>query len=137
MLNRFFCLLAVVAFACQAQTTHETNEDAIRKLISTFSMARNAHDGKAVAALYTEDGEWMTNNVANAVRGRAALTKLWNEVKGSVDRKISSIDFSGSNVAIVHVTTQYEAPIGLHSEMFVLVNDGPGGWKIKIHQTLD
>jgi uncharacterized protein (TIGR02246 family) len=41
-------------------------------LIKTFADARNAHDGEAVAALYSEDGEWISAN-GYFVHGRPAL----------------------------------------------------------------
>ena len=40
---------------------------------------------------------------------------------------------------MVKASTQYGPPIGLHSELFVLVNENmiAPNWKIRLHQSLD
>jgi ketosteroid isomerase-like protein len=110
----------------------------VRRFIKAFADARNLHDGPAVAALYSENGEWLQNHGTEVVRGREALSRLWGGVTRTVERTVSSIEFPGPNIAIVRVATKYEPPTGLHSEVFVLVLDPTKtNWEIHVHQTLD
>lgn len=151
MQSRIVLPLLILAFGLpfgvaqdQAQ---QLREEPVRALIKAFADARNAHDGQAVAALYSEDGEWITDPfpVAHSISGRHGLAIQWGAVTGKVDRTISSIDFPGPNIAVVRVATQYEAPRSRHSEVFILVNEGvkhppspdAGTWKIRVHQTID
>lgn len=134
MQRRLLLLFAVISFAVPAQTPANANSD-VRALIEAFANARNAHDGKSTAAFYSDDGEWISNDGSNVVRGKADLARLWSAVTGHVDRTVKSVEYPGRNIAVVYVATQYEAPIGLHSEVFVLVYEG--AWKIRVHQTLD
>ncbi len=135
-------LLAFTVLAGHAQTP-ANREDAIRAFIKTFGDARNAHDGNSVAALYTEDGEWIQNDELTRVRGRANLAKLWNGITGHVDRTINAIEFPGPDIATVRVSCQYHPDTGitgLHSEVFVLVNESvtkSPNWRIFVHQTLN
>jgi len=139
MHRSIFLLLTLSVFSLQAQI-QGTREDAVRILINAFADARNAHDGDSVAALYSEDGEWLQNHGTAVVRGRAALSRLWGSATGHVDRTISSIEFPGPNIAVVRVSTEYGPPIGNHAEVFVLVTEDTKSltnWRIHIHQTLD
>ena len=135
-------MLAVTVLAGHAQTQAD-REAAVRALIKTFADARNAHDGNSVAALYTEDAEWIQNDELTRVRGRANLARLWNGVTGHVDRTISAIEFPGPDIATVRVSCQYQpdtGTTGLHSEVFVLVNENSAtspNWRISVHQTLN
>lgn len=132
-----FSILAVLVFSGEAQI-QTSREDSIRGFIKAFADARNLHDGDVVAAMYSENGEWLQNHGTQVVRGRAALSRLWSSVTGHVDRRVSSIEFPGTNIAIVKVAAEYAPPIGLRSEVFVLVSDGTKtNWEIHIHQTLD
>ncbi len=134
-----FVLLVLTISTGQAQTK-ATMEDAVRTVIKAFADARNSHDGQAAASQYSEDGEWIQNHATAVIRGGEDLAKLWGSLPGHVDRTISSIEFPGPNIAVVRVATQYGPPQGLHSEVFILVNDDyrdPSNWKIRIHQTLD
>jgi uncharacterized protein (TIGR02246 family) len=132
-------LLTLTVFAAQAQT-QTAKEDRVRRLITAFAEARNGNDGNAVAAFYSEDGEWIQNHATATVHGRVALAQFWSQAQRAqahVDRAILSIEFPGTNIAIVRVSTQYGPPVGLHSEVFVLVDESALIWKIRIHQTLD
>jgi uncharacterized protein (TIGR02246 family) len=119
-----------------AQTSSHPEEAAVRALIKTFADARNAHDGPAVAALYSDDGEWLgPKGSPRIVVGRPALAKMWSAVPGQVERTIQSIDFPGNNIAIVRVATQYP-DIGRHNETFVIIKERLK-WEIRVHQTVD
>ena len=125
---------AALAAEADAQSSPADGES-LRTLVKTFANARNAHDGQAAAALYSEDGEWIGAHGA-LVRGRIELARMWSGVTGQVQRTIQSIDFAGPNIAVVRVLTQYEEPIGLHHETFIFVKDS-GTWNIRVHQSVD
>jgi uncharacterized protein (TIGR02246 family) len=108
--------------------------NSIRALVKAFADARNARDGNAAAAVYSEDGEWLSED-GHPVRGRPLLASLWGSVTGQVQRTISSIDFPSDNLAVVRVETQYDDSRGRHLEAFVFVkNDGK--WSIRVHQSI-
>jgi uncharacterized protein (TIGR02246 family) len=114
----------------------QADDRLVRALIEKFAALRNAHDGPAVAALYSEDGEWLGARGQGATRGRTALAQLWGGVSGRVERTIQSLDFPGPNIAVVHVITQYAEPVGQHHEVFVTVKED-GVWLIRVHQSVD
>ncbi len=145
---RTFAVLFTVSLShqviAQIIPNRQTKEADVRALISQFAEVRNAHDGNAVAALYTTDGEWLQNEGTARVYGRPNLAKWWGSLTGHVDRKISSIEFPGTDIAVVHVILQEEGHNEQHSEVFILIdtlldtwiNKSGHGWRIKIHQTL-
>lgn len=69
--------LAAVAHA----QSFQSDEASPRTLVKTFANARNAHDGQAVAALYSEDGEWIGARGAS-VLARPELARMWSGVTG-------------------------------------------------------
>jgi uncharacterized protein (TIGR02246 family) len=131
-------LSAALVTMCVAQSQDKAvgDEASLRTLIKTFADARNAHDGQAVAALYSEDGEWMSANGQGIVRGRADLARIWSGQTGLVQRTVQSSEFVGPNLAVVRVATEYAEPIGRHNETFVFVKDS-GTWNIRVHQSID
>jgi uncharacterized protein (TIGR02246 family) len=100
-------------------TALNPEEGAVKTLMTTFANARNAYDGPAMAALYSEDGE-MRGPTGSRIVGRPALARMWSGVKGQVERTIRSVDFPGTDVAIVHVAAQY-TDSARGSEIFVIV----------------
>jgi ketosteroid isomerase-like protein len=132
-------LLGLIAAAALAELSNaqprQTEEPLIRTVITVFADARNAHDGDAASAQYSEDGEWISAH-GYVVHGKAALATLWSGVTGQVERTIESIDLVGPNIAVVRVTTQYEEPVGRHHETFVLVKVNEK-WNIRVHQSVD
>src|SRR5580704_13657332 len=128
-------VLTVALAAGSAGQSPSADEESVRTLIKAFADARNAHDGQAVAALYSEEGEWISA-AGYFVQGRPALVGLWNGVTGQVQRTIQSIDFAAPNIAVVRVGTQYAEPIGRHRETFILIKVR-GSWSIRLHQSVD
>jgi uncharacterized protein (TIGR02246 family) len=134
-----FCVMAATLAAigrAQSAPKESLDEISIRALIQRFADARNAHDGDAVAAIYSEDGEWMASIETKPVKGRPALAALWGNLAGQVQRTIRSIEFPGNRIAVVRVATHYSQPPGDHSETFILVKD-EGKWSIRVHQSID
>jgi uncharacterized protein (TIGR02246 family) len=117
-------------------TRPHPDESAVRQFMRKFADTRNSHDGSAVAALYSEDGEWLGGGRAH---GRAALTELWTRVAASpvtAERTIQSLEFPGPNLAVVRNIVTYSNDSGRHHETMILVKED-GAWKIRVHQTLD
>ena len=115
-------------------TALDREESAVRSLITTFADARNAHDGPGAAALYSEDGE-LRGPTGSRIAGRPGLAKVWSGVTGQVERTIQSVDFPGTNIAIVHVATQY-TNTERRNEIFIVVKEQLN-WNIWVHQTVN
>jgi uncharacterized protein (TIGR02246 family) len=92
---------------------HKTDETAIRANIAKFVTAYNAQDAKAVAALFTADGQIIDKDGALS-EGRAAIEKTFKEIFDAAPQKelevsVESIRFIGSDLA-VEVGTTKETP---------------------------
>jgi uncharacterized protein (TIGR02246 family) len=92
---------------------HSTDEAAIRANIEKFVKAYNAGDAKAVAALFTPDGE-VHDKAGNEAEGREAIEKTFAKIFKDMPEKnlevfIESIRFIGSDLAL-EVGTTKETP---------------------------
>src|ERR1700683_1663361 len=86
-----FILAFGLPFGVAQDQAQQLREEPVRALIKAFADARNAHDGQAVAALYSEDGEGISAGFptpAQGVSGRAELSTMWGLVTAKVDRTI-------------------------------------------------
>ena len=119
-----------------AQPPAPDDDQSIRGLIKAFADARNAHNGEAVGALYSADGEWISADGRTRAQGKAELVRMWNGAQGQVQRTVDSIDLPGNSIAVVRVSTQYWEPIGRHREVFILAKDHDQ-WRIRLHQSID
>jgi uncharacterized protein (TIGR02246 family) len=112
---------------------HKANEEAVRALFRKFADARNAHDGPAAAALYSEDGEWSNEFRGGTLRGRESLATMWSGVTDQVERTVDSVDFPLPTVAIVRATLRPPDHSGEFHETLVLIRE-QGVWHIRAHQ---
>jgi len=92
---------------------HSADEAAIRANIDRFVQAYNAGDAKAVAALFTADGE-VHDKAGNEAEGREAIEKTFAKVFQEMPEKnievfVESIRFIGSDLAL-EVGTTKETP---------------------------
>jgi uncharacterized protein (TIGR02246 family) len=92
---------------------HSADEAAIRTNIEKFVKAYNAGDAKAVAALFTPDGE-VHDKAGNEAEGREAIEKTFAKIFKDMPEKnlevfIESIRFIGSDLAL-EVGTTKETP---------------------------
>jgi uncharacterized protein (TIGR02246 family) len=115
-----------------AYTSRE--EQTVRALIRKFADSRNARDGQAAAATYSEDGEYIFAASASTVRGRTALAALWGGLPGHVWRTIKDVEFLAPNIAAVRVDAEFSAAPKL-TETFLVVKD-EGEWRIRVHQAV-
>ena len=120
-------------------------EQTVRALIKKFADSRNAHDGKAAAETYSEDGEYISKTTAlmntrytlsaQTTRGRTALAALWGGLPGQVSRTITNVEFLAPNIAVVRVNAEFSAPAAKLAEVFMVVKH-EGEWKIRVHQAI-
>src|SRR5690348_433123 len=80
------------------------DEAAIRANIALFVKAYNAGDAKAVAALFTPDGE-IEDKDGNTSDGREAIAKTFGELFAAMPKKqlevsVESIRFIGADLAV-------------------------------------
>ena len=91
------------------------DEAAIRKNIARFVKAYNAADAKAIAALFTPDGQVEDEN-GNVSDGREAIAHAFAEIfaanpKRDLQVSVGSIRFIGTDLAVeVGTTTETVAP---------------------------
>ena len=81
-----------------------TDENAIRLNVNAFTKAANAHDAKALSALFAPDGE-LVNEEGHAVQGREAIERTFAAVfqahpKMRLAVTVQSIRFVGPTLAI-------------------------------------
>jgi uncharacterized protein (TIGR02246 family) len=117
---------------------YSSADETVRALITRFADSRNARDGAAAAATYTEDGEYInTTSPLGVVKGTEALAKLWGSLTGQVQRRIQAVEFLAPNIAAVHVAAESPNDSGaveqFFDETFIAVRDG-SEWRIKVHQ---
>lgn len=75
--------MAALAAGALAWAGQETSDDAkaLDRALEAWTAAHNAHDPKALAALYTEDADGMFPD-GRRVKGRAEIETAWAEVFG-------------------------------------------------------
>src|SRR5262249_53773954 len=83
---------------------HSADEAAIRANVTAFVKAYNAHDAKAVAALFTPDGQ-IVDKEGDASEGRDAIQKVFaglfaDNPQKRIEVTVDSIRFIGSDPAV-------------------------------------
>src|SRR5262245_57999295 len=89
---------------------HSADEAAIRANVAAFTKAYNAHDAKAIAALFIPNGQ-VVDEEGNASEGRDEIEKIFKELftdnpKKQIEVNIESIRFIGPNVAVEEGSTK-------------------------------
>jgi uncharacterized protein (TIGR02246 family) len=97
------------ATAASPEQSRADDESAIRLQSDAFAKAANSHDAKALAMLFTADGE-LVNEEGRAVAGRAAIERTFAAMfqahpKMRLGITIQSIRFVGSSTAIEEGTS--------------------------------
>ncbi len=109
-------------------------EKAIREVFGRFTEARDARDGKAMAATYSEDAEYIAFNGVR-VKGRSNLEEMWSGAPGQPRRTIQSVELLTPDMAVMRVVAEFDDPAERLNETFLLVREG-GEWKIRVHQAM-
>jgi uncharacterized protein (TIGR02246 family) len=114
------CLSAIVAQTVQSQSgptkpaapaaDRSADETAIRANVEKFVTAYNAHDAKAVAALFTPDGQ-IEDKDGDIADGREAIEQTFTGMFADSPQKkievfVDSIRFIGSDLAVETGTTK-------------------------------
>jgi hypothetical protein len=110
-------------------------EKAIRAQFKRFNDARDVIDGTAMAALYSEEGEYISIYNNTRLKGRANLAHMWSSVDGKAVRKIESIDVLTPDLAVVRGSAKFENPSLEFDEVFMMVREN-GDWMIRVHQAM-
>jgi uncharacterized protein (TIGR02246 family) len=129
----------------------EPNEEsAVRDLVDSFAVAWNRHDGPALAALFTEDGDFV-NVIGRWAQGRAAIAAVLNRNHPTIFRESHlaqtnvTIRSPRPEVAIVHARWNLSGERGQQDEVLpprqgiitLLLTKEPGGWRIAAFQNTD
>lgn len=102
MRNNILFVLALFALtACEKSS----DESAIRANTKAFEQAFNQKDAKALAALWTEDGKFVTPESGIVVQGRSAIEEKYaaffqKHPEAKIEIKTESVTFPTSNEAI-------------------------------------
>jgi uncharacterized protein (TIGR02246 family) len=97
----------------QLRPDRSADEATIRDNIDAFVKAYNAHDAKAIAALFAADGQ-IEDKDGDVMEGREAIEKTFADIfadapKKKIEVEVESIRFIGSDVAVETGTTKETA----------------------------
>ncbi len=129
-----------------AQTPQQSHMDeaAIRRVVKQVEDGWNAHDGKAFAASFASDADYVVVN-GERVTGRLAIEKGHAAIFTTIYRNshnagtVKSIRFLRPDVAVVHVEWNLEFSAGGETKKghaintMVMTKDG-GNWSIAAFQ---
>jgi uncharacterized protein (TIGR02246 family) len=95
---------------------HEADEAAIRANVAAFVKAYNAHDAKAIAALFAPAGQ-IVDKEGDASEGREAIQKVFaglfaESPKKQIEVTVESIRFLGADLAVEEGSTKETAAPG-------------------------
>jgi len=96
---------APAARATAGQAWQQVEERAIRAAVDAFANGYNAHDAKAVAALFAADGEAIDAE-GSAAQGRAAIERVFGRV--FADRPKARIEISVGSIRVLSPTVAIE-----------------------------
>src|SRR5262245_15738525 len=90
------------------------SETAVRKTSAAFIKAFNAADARAVAALWSKDGEFVGAD-GETIRGRAAIEKTYVEFfrqnpKAKIEVEIQSVRLLGRHTALEEGSLKLQLP---------------------------
>ncbi len=137
-------LVCVQVGSAQTSQTLNTDEAALRQIVKQVEDAWNAHDGKAFAAPFAADADYVIVN-GMYIKGRDTIEKghvslfatTYKESRNAAT--IKSIRFLRPDVAAVHVEWNLEYSAGGETRKghamntMVMTKDG-GKWSISVFQ---
>jgi uncharacterized protein (TIGR02246 family) len=127
------------AAAKAGDSKHKADEDAIRKVSAELTRALEKGDPKAVATLWTEEGEYIADG-GTTVRGRPALEAAYKKFFAKnphvkVEATIDSIRFVSRDSAIEEGVAKVQRGKGEESDTTrysILYAREDGGWHIAV-----
>jgi len=133
-------LMLVSLQVSSAQTPHDSSKDeaAIRQIVQQIQDGWNAHDGKAFAAPFAADADYVVVN-GMKIKGREAIEKGHIGIFTTIYKEshnvatVKGIRFLRPDVAVAHIEWNLEVSPGGHKgramNTMVLTKDG-GKWSI-------
>jgi uncharacterized protein (TIGR02246 family) len=143
-LLRIFAVCLIGSSAAMAQTPASADETAVRKIVQEVQDAWNANDGKAFAATFAADADYVVVN-GMKIKGKDPIEKGHTQIfstiyKGSHNvATIQSVRFLRPDVAVVHVEWNLEFTMGGATQKaramntMVMTKDA-GKWSIAVFQ---
>ena len=139
-----FTMVSVHVSDAQTSQSSNTDEAAIRQVVKQVEDGWNAHDGKAFAAPFAPDADYVVVNGMRATgrgeieKGHTAIfTTIYKDSRNAAT--VKSIRFLRPDVAVVHVEWNLEFRAGGESRKghamntMVMTKDG-GKWSIAAFQ---
>ena len=126
------CLLLPAAAPALAQA-RSTDEAAIRKSVAAFESAINRRDGRAIAGLFTREGDVVFFDSPRFV-GRDSIAKGHNEAIGSwpstrrFSLEVTNIRFLGSDLALVETLARFSEGEMTSNRGTILMGRRDGKW---------
>lgn len=139
-----FGSFGVPAGSAQTPQTSSTDEAAIRQAVQQVQDGWNAHDGKAFAAPFAADADYVVVN-GMSLKGREAIEKGHTTIFTTIYKDshnvgtIKSVRFLRPDVAVVHIEWNLEFRAGGETRKghamntMVMTKDG-GKWSIAAFQ---
>ena len=138
--------MSVCVLTSNAQTTQKSNKDeaAIRQVVQQVQDGWNAHDGKAFAAPFAADADYVVVN-GMKLKGREAIEKGHTAIFTTIYKDshnvgtVRSIRFLRPDVAVVHVEWNLEFRAGGetrkgHALSTMVMTKENGKWSIAAFQ---
>ena len=148
-LKKCFILAAViltVALSGKAQTSEKMSRDetAVRQIVQQVQDGWNAHDGKAFAAPFAADADYVIVN-GMQINGREAIEKGHIGIFTTIYKDsrniatIKSVRFLRKDVAVVHIEWNLEFTVGGetrkgHALNTMIMTKDKGKWSIAAFQ---
>lgn len=146
-LPRHLIALLWASAALAAEPLPTPQIDGLQKAAEDFVSAYNQQDAKAIAALFTEEGEILSLSGDQLTSGRTEIQSLYEELFATSEFQIAieadSVRLVAPNLAIedgiYHLTPTAEenAPPRSFRYTTVLTSTEPGAWKIASSRTLE
>ena len=123
--------------AAAVSSANAGDEKAIRQVVDAFANAYNAHDAKAIAALFIKDGT-LIDDTNHVTKGRKAIEKVFADIfeeypKSRIENAIESIHFEDAAKAIekgkTTITHDKDVPVEKNRYRVVHVKQN-GKWLI-------
>ncbi|HEX8734381.1 MAG TPA: SgcJ/EcaC family oxidoreductase [Pyrinomonadaceae bacterium] len=146
ILGLIICSLIIFCATAFAQTAPNRSEDetAIREIVRQLENGWNTHDGKAFAAPFAADADYVVAN-GMYVKGRDGIEKGHTEIFANIYKDsrntatIKSVRFLRKDVAAVHVEWNLEFRVGGetkkgHAINTLIMTKESGKWNIAVFQ---
>jgi uncharacterized protein (TIGR02246 family) len=112
-----FALFLISGSSGVAQTPASADETAVRQIVQQVQDGWNAHDGKAFAARFAADADYVIVN-GMKIKGREEIEKGHAGIFASIYKEshnvgtVQSVRFLRPDVAVVHVEWNLEFTVG-------------------------